>query len=189
MTSAWWADVGGQVFAGMILLAVAGTVTALTPWGKRVRSRIGSAFVKSYRLVTSLRVTTRPRIDAEIAEAVREATEEAEPDDDEPPLRPAEHTGWVMLPAPAPRTWLLRNQTGESATVLMLMLGHNSNFEWEPPDFPWTLHAGESLSFPARRIRRGASFLPFMDAPVANVLWEDSHGDQHEDIVWIVSDR
>lgn len=187
--AAWWADIGGQVIAGVVLLVVAAVIAALTPWGKRVRDRITAAFLAAIRFVRSLRITTRPRIDAEVAEAVREATEPDPGDDEERPLRPDEYDGWVMEPAPEPRTWLLRNQTGQVAKVEALMLGANSNFEWDHPDVPVTLANGESISFPARRIRTGMSLMPFMDRPAANVLWEDEHGDQQEDIVWIVVDR
>jgi|GEM_PF-3261910 len=194
----WWADVGGQIIAGIVVLVVAAVVAALTPWGKRVRDRIGAAFLTAVRFVRSLRITTRPRIDAEIARALHaaeQASEDHEGDSDgngdegERPLRPDEYTGWVMERAPEARTWLLRNQTGEAATLHFLALGHNSNFEWEPPETPRELRDRESVSFPARRVRTSTSFLPFMDRPMANVMWEDGHGDEREDVVWIVTDR
>jgi hypothetical protein len=191
----WWVDVGGQVVAGVVVLVLAACAAAVTPWGKRIRDRIAAALRTAVRFVRSLRLTTRPRIEGEIEAAVEAAVREAtepDPDDDDGegrPLRPDEYRGWVMERAPEPRTWLLRNQTGQVGTVEALILGVNSNFEWEYPELPVTLADGDSFSFPARRIRTSTSFLPFMDRPMANVVWEDDHGDQHEDIVWIVIDR
>jgi len=94
-----------------------------------------------------------------------------------------------MLPAPTPRTWMLRNQTGEDAVVEMIMMAASAYFDWEPPEYPIALKDGASLSFPARRVRTSFNFMPFLDNPMANVMWQDSHGDEREDVIWIVVNR
>jgi hypothetical protein len=188
MTNDWWADVGGQIVAGLIVLAAGAVITGFTPWGKRVGKSTIRGVQHALRMLSSVRVTTRPRIDSEIAAAVARAVE-SEVDDDEPrPMRPDEYDGWVMAPAPQARRWVLRNQTTEVTTVEAIRpVGAFWPFEWEPPSFPVTLAPGESVSFVARKLRPANSFMPFTDSPMANVLWEDAHGDEHEDIVWIIT--
>ncbi|MDZ8173110.1 hypothetical protein [Microbacterium xanthum] len=190
--SDWWADVAGQVFAGIVVVVAVAVVTALTPWGRR----IGKAMLRSARSVmgalATLRVTTQRRIDAQISSAVAHAVvsiQEGEEDDGEGrPLRPEDYDGWVMEPAPEPKTWLLRNQTRETAMVVNIWPATNYfPFDWEPPNFPITLAPRESVSFPAVKLRSGFSLMPFMESPMANVHWEDTHGDQHEDIIWVVT--
>lgn len=43
-----------------------------------------------------------------------------------------------------------------------------------------------SVSFPTVKLRSGFSLMPFMESAMANVYREYAHGDQQEDIIWVV---
>lgn len=190
MFSEWLADVGGQIAASVSIAVLGGIAGMFTPWGKRLAAKAAAGIARAWWTVRSIRVTTRPRIEAEIADAVRTATadDDEENDDGEPRrLRPEEYEGWVLGPASEPRHWELRNQTGESVTVEgIIPAGPFWPFEWEEPDFPAQLAPGESLLIRARRVRSGNSMMPWMDDAMANVIYEDDHGDEREDVIWIL---
>jgi hypothetical protein len=187
MGDEWWADVSGQIVAGLIVIAVASGVAVVTPWGKRVVLTVGRAA----SAILSLRITTRGRIDAEVARAVKQVTamsqEKDEHDVGPQPLSPEAHDGWVLGPATRPRHWELRNQTGRAVIVrAILFSGPYWPFEWEEPDFPASLAPGESLLIQARRVHMGSHLMPWVNDAMANVLYEDDHGDERQDVIWVL---
>ncbi len=191
MGNEWWADVSGQIVAGLIVIAVGSVVASFTPWGKRVVGTVGRAAGRAASAISSLRITTRGHIDAEVARAVEQATaspsEEDELDDGSRPVRPEAYDGWVLGPAPQPRHWELRNQTGQAVIVRAIIpRGAYWPFEWAEPDFPAPLAPGESLLVQARRIHMGSHLMPWVNDAMANVLYEDDHGDERQDVIWVL---
>ncbi|RKE60451.1 hypothetical protein DEU36_2893 [Microbacterium sp. AG238] len=115
------------------------------------------------------------------------AAAKSDPADEAHEKRHQDYDGWVLGPASEARFWELRNQTGETVTVEGIVpSGPYWPFEWEEPSFPVRLAPGGSVSIRARKLRSGNHLLPWMNDAMANVVYEDEHGDEREAIIWIL---